>query len=182
MFEENWENTFKLPERRRQKLKRKRSWQKTNYTYMLWPTQSLKQRNFWRLWVLSRGNLNFCVRGILSWAGDHEAPEKKRRQIFWVEAQFRKKKHKMVVEDAVRRKPALKPKSKRHKQKTARVKRNQKWICGHVWWNSDFITATLQWCILTRQTKGMNSARQIMEQLFHYGHFVVMHVDKTNKG
>ena len=88
----------------------------------------------------------------------------------------------MVVEDAVRRKPALKPKSKRHKQKTARVKRNQKWICGHVWWNSDFITATLQGCILTRQTKGMNSARQIMEQLFHYGHFVVMHMDKINKG
>ena len=28
----------------------------------------------------------------------------------------------------------------------------------------------------------MNSARQMMEQLFHYGHFVVMHMDKVNKG
>ena len=28
----------------------------------------------------------------------------------------------------------------------------------------------------------MNNARQITEQLFHYSHFVVMHMDKTNKG
>ena len=32
------------------------------------------------------------------------------------------------------------------------------------------------------KTKGVNSAREMTEQLFHYGHFVVMHMDKINKG
>ena len=33
----------------------------------------------------------------------------------------------------------------------------------------------------TRQTNGVNSARQMMEQLFQGGHFVVMHMYKTSK-